>query len=94
MNVGDVDALHARSAHTGATILVPPSDRPWGRDYEISDTAQPAALGGGINESERADGLDRRRFEASAAVDRHDRPGCERKQALAPMGGAVEIANN
>jgi uncharacterized glyoxalase superfamily protein PhnB len=37
INVGDVDAHHARSAGAGATVLVPPSDRPWGRDYEISD---------------------------------------------------------
>jgi predicted enzyme related to lactoylglutathione lyase len=37
INVGDVDAHHARAADAGATVLVPPSDRPWGRDYEISD---------------------------------------------------------
>lgn len=37
INVGDVDAHHARAVGAGATILVPPSDRPWGRDYEISD---------------------------------------------------------
>lgn len=37
INVGDVDAHHARAAGAGATVLAPPSDRPWGRDYEISD---------------------------------------------------------
>jgi uncharacterized glyoxalase superfamily protein PhnB len=37
INVGDVDAHHARAAGAGATVLVPPSDRPWGRDYEICD---------------------------------------------------------
>ncbi|MGQ0432347.1 MAG: VOC family protein [Microthrixaceae bacterium] len=37
ISVGDVDAHHARAAGAGATILVPPSDRPWGRDYEIRD---------------------------------------------------------
>ncbi len=37
INVEDVDAHHARAAGGGATVLVPPSDRPWGRDYEISD---------------------------------------------------------
>jgi uncharacterized glyoxalase superfamily protein PhnB len=37
ITVGDVDAHHARAAGAGATVLVPPSDRPWGRDYEISD---------------------------------------------------------
>ena len=37
INVGDVDAHHARAAGTGATILQPPTDRPWGRDYEILD---------------------------------------------------------
>ena len=37
INVGDVDAHHARAAGAGATVLVPPSDRPWGRDYEIRD---------------------------------------------------------
>ena len=37
INVGDVDAHHARAAAAGATILVPPSDRPWGRDYELCD---------------------------------------------------------
>lgn len=37
ISVGDVDAHHARAAGSGATVLVPPSDRPWGRDYEISD---------------------------------------------------------
>lgn len=38
INVGDVDAHHARAVRAGATVVVPPSDRPWGRDYEISDT--------------------------------------------------------
>jgi uncharacterized glyoxalase superfamily protein PhnB len=28
INVGDVDAHHARAAGAGATVLVPPSDRP------------------------------------------------------------------
>jgi uncharacterized glyoxalase superfamily protein PhnB len=37
ISVGDVDAHHARAAGAGATVLVPPFDRPWGRDYEISD---------------------------------------------------------
>ena len=37
INVGDVDAHHARAAGAGATVLVPPSDQPWGRDYEIRD---------------------------------------------------------
>ncbi len=37
INVGDVDAHHARAAGAGATVLVPPPDRPWGRDYEIRD---------------------------------------------------------
>jgi uncharacterized glyoxalase superfamily protein PhnB len=37
INVGDVDAHHDRAARAGATILVPPSDRPWGRDYEVRD---------------------------------------------------------
>lgn len=38
IGVADVDAHHARAAGAGATVLTPPSDRPWGRDYEISDT--------------------------------------------------------
>lgn len=38
INVGDVDAHHARAAGAGATVLVPPSDRPWGRGYEMSGT--------------------------------------------------------
>lgn len=37
INVGDVDAHHARALGAGATILVPPTDRPWGRDYELID---------------------------------------------------------
>lgn len=37
INVEDVDEHHARAASGGATVLVPPSDRPWGRDYEIRD---------------------------------------------------------
>ncbi len=37
ITVGDVDAHHARAAAAGAQILVPPSDRPWGRDYELVD---------------------------------------------------------
>ncbi len=37
INVGDVDAHHARAAGAGATVLVPPTDRPWGRDYELRD---------------------------------------------------------
>ena len=36
-SVGDVDAHHAHAAAAGATILVPPSNRPWGRDYELCD---------------------------------------------------------
>ena len=37
ISVGDVDAHHARAVGAGATILVPPTDRPWGRDYELID---------------------------------------------------------
>lgn len=37
ISVGDVDAHHARAADAGAEILAPPSDRPWGRDYELRD---------------------------------------------------------
>jgi predicted enzyme related to lactoylglutathione lyase len=37
VTVGDVDAHHARAAAAGAEILVPPTDRPWGRDYELRD---------------------------------------------------------
>jgi MerR family transcriptional regulator, thiopeptide resistance regulator len=37
ISVGEVDAHHARAARGGATVLVPPCDRPWGRDYEIRD---------------------------------------------------------
>lgn len=38
VTVGDVDAYHARAAAAGAEILVPPADRPWGRDYELRDS--------------------------------------------------------
>lgn len=37
ITVGDVDAHHARAAQGGATVITPPSDRPWGRDYELRD---------------------------------------------------------
>ena len=37
ITVGDVDAHHARAAKAGATVITPPSDRPWGRDYELQD---------------------------------------------------------
>ena len=37
ISVGDVEAHHDRAAAAGATILVPPTDRPWGRDYELAD---------------------------------------------------------
>lgn len=37
ISVGDVDAHHARALEAGATILAPPSDRAWGRDYELID---------------------------------------------------------
>lgn len=37
VTVGDVDGHHARAAASGAEILVPPTDRPWGRDYELRD---------------------------------------------------------
>ena len=37
ISVDDVDAHHVRACNAGATILVPPSDRPWGRDYELID---------------------------------------------------------
>ena len=38
ISVGDVDLHHARAVAVGATVLVPPSDRPWGRDYELRDS--------------------------------------------------------
>ena len=37
ISVGDVDAHHARAAAEGASVLVAPRDRPWGRDYEVED---------------------------------------------------------
>ena len=37
ITVDNVDAHHARAAAAGATILTPPSDHPWGRDYELAD---------------------------------------------------------
>jgi MerR family transcriptional regulator, thiopeptide resistance regulator len=37
LSVGYVDAHHARAVAAGAQILLPPSDRPWGRDYELRD---------------------------------------------------------
>lgn len=37
VNVGDVDVHHAQAVAAGAEILVPPTDRPWGRDYELVD---------------------------------------------------------
>ena len=37
ITVGDVDAHHARAVAGGATILSPPLDRPWGRDYVLCD---------------------------------------------------------
>lgn len=37
ITVGDVDAHHARAVQGGATVTAPPSDRPWGRDYEVRD---------------------------------------------------------
>lgn len=37
VSVGDVDAHHARAVAAGAQVLLPPSDRPWGRDYELRD---------------------------------------------------------
>jgi uncharacterized glyoxalase superfamily protein PhnB len=37
ITVGDVNAHHVRAAAAGAEILTPPTDRPWGRDYELRD---------------------------------------------------------
>ncbi len=37
ITVDDVDAHHARAARSGARIVTPPADRPWGRDYEVAD---------------------------------------------------------
>jgi uncharacterized glyoxalase superfamily protein PhnB len=37
ITVGDVDAHHVRAAAAGAEILAPPTERPWGRDYELRD---------------------------------------------------------
>jgi|SRR5437667_4882242 len=37
VSVEDVDGHHRRAASAGATILAPPADRPWGRDYEVRD---------------------------------------------------------
>lgn len=37
IQVENVDAHHVRAVAGGATILVPPTDRPWGRDYELVD---------------------------------------------------------
>ena len=37
ITVDDVDAHHARAVAAGATVVVPPHDRPWGRDYEVED---------------------------------------------------------
>ena len=37
IGVDDVDGHHRRAAAAGATILTPPADRPWGRDYEVRD---------------------------------------------------------
>jgi uncharacterized glyoxalase superfamily protein PhnB len=37
ISVGDVDAHHARAVDAHANVVVPPTDRPWGRDYELVD---------------------------------------------------------
>lgn len=37
IQVEDLDAHHARARANGATILVEPQARPWGRDYELRD---------------------------------------------------------
>jgi uncharacterized glyoxalase superfamily protein PhnB len=37
VTVGDVDAHHARAVAARAEILAPPTDQPWGRDYELRD---------------------------------------------------------
>src|SRR5436305_2657471 len=37
IGIDDVDGHHRRAAAAGATIPTPPTDRPWGRDYEVRD---------------------------------------------------------
>lgn len=37
MQVDDLDTHHARAVAGGATILLEPAARPWGRDYELQD---------------------------------------------------------
>lgn len=37
IQVQDLDAHHAQAVAGGATILVEPAERPWGRDYELQD---------------------------------------------------------
>lgn len=37
IEVPDADAHFNRAQAAGADILVPPTDRPWGRDYELRD---------------------------------------------------------
>ena len=37
ISVGDVDAHWNRAAAAGAPVGGPPVDRPWGREYEITD---------------------------------------------------------
>ncbi len=37
IEVEDLDTHHARAVEGGATILVGPAERPWGRDYELQD---------------------------------------------------------
>jgi len=37
IEVPDADAHFSGALSAGAEILVPPTDRPWGRDYELRD---------------------------------------------------------
>lgn len=37
IQVQNLDAHHAKAVAGGATILVEPAGRPWGRDYELQD---------------------------------------------------------
>ena len=37
VTVSDLDQLYERAVAGGAEVLAPPTDRPWGRDFEIRD---------------------------------------------------------
>jgi uncharacterized glyoxalase superfamily protein PhnB len=37
ISVGDVDAHFERAVAAGANVHGPPTDRPWGREFELSD---------------------------------------------------------